>query len=162
MKKALYPGSFDPITNGHVDIINRALTIVDELTIGISVNQEKSPLFSLSDRKAMIEETFCNNSRVRVAIFEGLLVHFAQKISVPLVVRGLRAASDFEYEFMLAAMNRKLDGDVETIFLMTGSDTYFLSSRLIKEIALLGGDVNRMVPAHVAEALYQKKSQKGK
>lgn len=157
MRKALYPGSFDPITNGHVDIIQRALTIFDHVTIGISINQDKSPLFSLAERKAMIEASFPKESRLSVTIFEGLLVNFAQKNQLPVVVRGLRAASDFEYEFQLAAMNRSMARDVETVFLMTGSDTYFLSSRLVKEIALLGGDVRAMVPHHVAEALYQKR-----
>lgn len=157
MTKALYPGSFDPITNGHVDIIKRAQTLFDEVVIGISVNQEKSPLFSFDERKEFIVKTFGTMPSTRVVIFEGLLVDFAKKNNVPVVVRGLRAASDFEYEFQLAAMNRSMARDIETVFLMTGSDTYFLSSRLVKEIALLGGDVSSMVPKHVAEALYQKR-----
>lgn len=153
MKKAIYPGSFDPITNGHVDIIERALKFFDHLIIAISVNQEKSPVFSLEQRKELLEQTFKDEKRISVVIFDGLLVDFARASETPLVVRGLRAASDFEYEFQLASMNRKLDPTFETIFLMTGSDTYFLSSRLVKEIAALGGDVSNMVPNHVAAAL---------
>lgn len=157
MKKAIYPGSFDPITNGHVDIIDRALGIFDQLLIAISVNQEKSPVFTLDERKTLIEETFSHNDRIKVVIFEGLLVDFARKNDTGLVIRGLRAASDFEYEFQLAAMNRHMDKKFETVFLMTGSDTYFLSSRLVKEIALLGGDVAKMVPKHVKDALIKKR-----
>lgn len=153
MKKAIYPGSFDPITNGHVDIIERALKLFEHLVIAISVNQEKSPIFSLEERKALLEKTFAGDRRVSVEIFNGLLVDFARSINTPLVVRGLRAASDFEYEFQLASMNRVLDRSLETIFLMTGSDTYFLSSRLVKEVAALGGDISSMVPTHVASAL---------
>lgn len=157
MRKAIYPGSFDPITNGHVDIIRRALTIFDGLIVGISVNQDKAPVFSLEERAALIHDAFADDARVQVEIFEGLLVDFAKRMNTNLVVRGLRAASDFEYEFPLAAMNRKMHPDFETVFLMTGSDTYFLSSRLVKEIALLGGDVSRMVPEHVARALQNKR-----
>ncbi len=156
MRKAIYPGSFDPITNGHVDIIRRALTIFDELIIGISVNQEKSPVFTLEERRDLLLSTFPGESRLTVEIFEGLLVDFARNNQTSLVVRGLRAASDFDYEFQLAAMNRSLDHNFETVFLMTGSDTYFLSSRLVKEIALLGGDVSKMVPPHVVQALKKK------
>lgn len=153
MKKAIYPGSFDPITNGHVDIINRALTIVDELVVAISKNQEKSPVFSLEERRDMVKQCFASNAKVNVTIFDGLLVDFARENHTSLVVRGLRAASDFEYEFQLASMNRSLDRNFETMFLMTGSDHYFLSSRLVKEVAFLGGDVSKMVPQHVAVAL---------
>lgn len=158
MKKALYPGSFDPITNGHVDIIKRALTIFDGLVIGVLVNQKKSPLFSFKERKSLIEASFNNDPRIEVVTFEGLLVDFAKKYHLSIVLRGLRAASDFDYEFQLASMNRSMAPDVETVFLMSGSDTYFLSSRLIKEIVHLGGNVDAMVPRHVAKALYDKKN----
>ena|SRR5579871_954637 len=157
MQKAIYPGSFDPITNGHVDIIERALRICDQLIVAISVNQDKSPVFTLDERKGLIDSIFSNDERVKVVIFEGLLVDLVRVYQTHFVIRGLRAASDFEYEFQLAAMNRKLDKDFETIFLMTGSDTYFLSSRLVKEIALLGGDVTKMVPKNVKNALEKKR-----
>ncbi len=157
MRKAIYPGSFDPITNGHVDIIRRALTIFDQLVIGVSVNADKSGIFSLNERRTLVSETFPNDDRIEVVVFEGLLVDFAKEQQTSLIVRGLRAASDFEFEFQLAAMNRSMDKNVETVFLMTGSETYFLSSRLVKEIALLGGDVAKMVPPHVAAALKNKR-----
>lgn len=160
MRKAIYPGSFDPITNGHIDIIRRAFTIFDKVVVGISVNGDKAPLFSLREREAMIREVFADDPRIEVKIFEGLLVDFAKAESTSLVVRGLRAASDFEYEFPLAAMNRSMDKNFETVFLMTGSDTYFLSSRLVKEIAMLGGNVEKMVPPHVEAALKNKRSNK--
>jgi pantetheine-phosphate adenylyltransferase len=158
MKKAIYPGSFDPVTNGHVDIVKRALTIVDELIIGILDNKEKSPVFSVNERKEHIEAVFPETTKVKVIAFQGLLVDFARQNNISVVIRGLRAASDFEYEFQLAAMNRCLDKDFETIFLMTGSETYFLSSRLVKEIAFFGGDVHKMVPKHVEQALKQKRA----
>lgn len=153
MKRAIYPGSFDPITNGHVDIVKRALLVFDGIVIAISHNQEKSPAFSIAERKKLIEETFRDDSRVEVAFFDGLLVDFAHKMQAPLIVRGLRATSDFEYEFQLAAMNRSIRADVDTVFFMTGSETYFISSRLVKEVAFLGGDVKKMVPPQVAQAL---------
>lgn len=156
MKKAIYPGSFDPITFGHVDIIKRALEVVDQLVIGISINQEKSPLFTLKEREALVGECFLQDPRIEVISFEGLLIDFAKKMGTSLMIRGLRAASDFDYEFQLASMNRALDNNFETVFLMTGSETYFLSSRLVKEIAKLKGDVTKMVPEHVKKALTKK------
>jgi pantetheine-phosphate adenylyltransferase len=158
MKRAIYPGSFDPITNGHVDIIRRALSVFDRILIAISHNQEKSPAFSLKERKELIEQCFLADNRIEVTIFDGLLVEFAKRQNTPLVVRGLRAASDFEYEFQLAAMNRNIGPEIDTVFFMTGSETYFLSSRLVKEVAFLGGDVSKMVPPHVAVALAQKRN----
>lgn len=157
MKKAIYPGSFDPVTNGHVEIIKRALLVFDRLLIATTHNQEKSAIFSLEERQKLIEQCFINEERVQVTSFEGLLVDFAQKNDTPFIVRGLRATSDFEYEFQLAAMNRSLNPGIDTVFFMTGSDTHFLSSRLVKEVALLGGDIRKMVPSHVAKALIQKR-----
>lgn len=159
MKRAIYPGSFDPLTNGHVDIIERALLVFDGLIIALSHNQEKSPAFSIAERKALIEETFYNDGRIEVCFFDGLLVDFTQKKQAPFIVRGLRATSDFEYEFQLASMNRSLRADVDTVFFMSGSETYFISSRLVKEVAFLGGDVRKMVPPPIAAALAQKSKQ---
>lgn len=153
MKKVIYPGSFDPMTNGHVDIINRTLSTFDEVVVAVIKNHEKSPTFSLDERMGFIKGAFFHEPRVTVEVFSGLLVDFAGLHNTNVVVRGLRATSDFEYEFQLAAMNRKLNPQFETVFLMTSSDTYFLSSRLIRDIAFLGGDVSKMVPAHVNEAL---------
>jgi pantetheine-phosphate adenylyltransferase len=153
MKRAIFPGSFDPITLGHVDIIERALSVVDELVIAVSINREKSHVFSLAQRMDLIGETFERESRILVSSFEGLLMDFVEKEGACVVVRGLRGGGDFEYEFQLASMNKKLNDEIETIFLMGSPQTNFLSSRLIKEIALLGGDISGMVPSHVEEAL---------
>lgn len=160
MSKVIYPGSFDPMTNGHVDIINRALSIFDEVVVGVTKNSEKSPTFTLEERMSLVKQSFSKEPRLSVEVFCGLLVDFAKEHQTNMVVRGLRAASDFEYEFQLAAMNRKLDPQFETVFLMTGSDTYFLSSRLVKEIAFLGGDITKMVPSHVSHALRAKAKEK--
>jgi pantetheine-phosphate adenylyltransferase len=127
--------------------------------IAILHNQEKSPAFSIDERTELIEKSFADEKRIEVTNFSGLLVDFAHRMNTPFIVRGLRAASDFEYEFQLAAMNRNIRPDIDTVFFMTGSDTYFLSSRLVKEVAFLGGDVKKMVPPHVAQALNRKRSQ---
>ena len=157
MKKAIYPGSFDPITNGHVDIIKRALQVFDRIIIAISHNRDKSAVFGFEERVSLIQQSFEKESRLEVVVIKGLLVDFAQAQRTPHIVRGLRAASDFEYEFQLAAMNRCLKPGVDTVFFMTGSDNYFLSSRLVKEVAFLGGDVSKMVPPVVLEALGKKR-----
>jgi len=157
MKKAIYPGSFDPITNGHIDIIKRALQVFDQVLIAISHNRDKSAVFNFEERVSLIKKSFESEPRVEVVVIKGLLVDFAQKQRTPLIVRGLRAASDFEYEFQLAAMNRSLEPRVDTVFFMTGSETYFLSSRLVKEVAFLGGDVRNMVPPVVVQALENKR-----
>jgi pantetheine-phosphate adenylyltransferase len=156
MKRAIYPGSFDPITNGHLDVIERARKLFDEVTVAVAHNDEKQPLFSLQERLDLLQETIGQIDNVRIAQFDGLLVEFAVEQEASAVIRGLRAVSDFEFEFQMALMNRKLDGNVETIFLMPKEEYTYLSSRLVKEIARLGGDVSKFVPGVIAKALQQK------
>jgi pantetheine-phosphate adenylyltransferase len=156
MRRAIYPGSFDPITNGHVDVIERARKLFDEVVVAVTHNDEKQPLFSLNDRLDLLRETAGKIDNVRIAEFEGLLVEFARNEEAGVVIRGLRAISDFEFEFQMALMNRKLDSAVETIFLMPKEEYTYLSSRIVKEIARLGGDVSGFVPACVARALSRK------
>ena len=156
MRRAIYPGSFDPITNGHLDVIERARKLFDEVVVAVAHNDEKQPLFSLNDRLDLLRETAGKIDNVRIAEFEGLLVEFARNEEAGVVIRGLRAISDFEFEFQMALMNRKLDSAVETIFLMPKEEYTYLSSRIVKEIARLGGDVSGFVPACVARALSRK------
>jgi len=156
MRRAIYPGSFDPITNGHLDVIERARKLFDEVVVAVAHNDEKQPLFSLQDRLDLLSQTAGKIDNVRIAEFEGLLVDFARKQEAGVVIRGLRAISDFEFEFQMALMNRKLDSAVETIFLMPKEEYTYLSSRIVKEIARLGGDVTGFVPACVAKALSRK------
>jgi pantetheine-phosphate adenylyltransferase len=156
MRRAIYPGSFDPVTNGHLDVIERARKLFDEVVVAVAHNDEKQPLLSLKDRLDLLRETAGKNDNVRIAEFEGLLVEFARKEEAGAVIRGLRAVSDFEFEFQMALMNRKLDAAVETIFLMPKEEYTYLSSRIVKEIARLGGDVSAFVPACVTKALSRK------
>jgi pantetheine-phosphate adenylyltransferase len=156
MKRAVYPGSFDPITNGHLDVIERARKLFDEVTVAVAYNDEKQPLFTLEERLDLLKETVGQIEHVRIAQFDGLLVEFAASHEANAVIRGLRAVSDFEFEFQMALMNRKLNGNVETIFLMPKEEYTYLSSRLVKEIARLGGDISKFVPQVVAKALRQK------
>ncbi len=156
MRRAIYPGSFDPITNGHLDVIERARKLFDEVVVAVAHNDEKQPLFSLKDRLDLLRETAGKIDSVRIAEFDGLLVEFARKEQAGAVIRGLRAISDFEFEFQMALMNRKLDAAVETIFLMPKEEYTYLSSRIVKEIARLGGDISGFVPACVAKALSRK------
>jgi pantetheine-phosphate adenylyltransferase len=156
MRRAIYPGSFDPITNGHLDVIERARKLFDEVTVAVAHNDEKQPLFTLQERLDLLQETVGTIDNVQIAQFDGLLVGFAVAQKASAVIRGLRAVSDFEFEFQMALMNRKLDGNVETIFLMPKEEYTYLSSRLVKEIARLRGDVSKFVPAVVAKALQQK------
>ena len=160
MKRAIYPGSFDPVTNGHLDVIERATKLFDEVIVAVAQNVEKEPLFTLEERLKILRDTVGHNHGVHIGQFDGLLVDFAMKEKANAVIRGLRAVSDFEFEFQMALMNRKLQGAVETIFLMPKEDYTYLSSRLVKEIARLGGDVSQFVPAEVAQALRQKFSKK--
>ncbi|HET58028.1 MAG TPA: pantetheine-phosphate adenylyltransferase [Deltaproteobacteria bacterium] len=155
-KTAVYPGSFDPITNGHIDIINRGLRIFDKIVIAVGTNPTKSALFTVDERIEMIREIIVDNSRLEVATYSGLLVDFLAEVDACVILRGLRAMSDFEYEFQLALMNRRLDRQIETVFLMTGSKWFYCNSRIIKEAAAFGGSVRGMVPDDVLMRLKEK------
>jgi len=156
MRRAIYPGSFDPVTNGHLDVVERARKLFDEVIVAVAHNDEKQPLFSLDERLNLLRQTVGKLENVRVAQFDGLLVEFAVQEKASAVIRGLRAVSDFEFEFQMALMNRKLKDTVETIFLMPKEEYTYLSSRLVKEIARLGGDVSKFVPAVVMSSLGEK------
>ncbi|MEI8342225.1 MAG: pantetheine-phosphate adenylyltransferase [Verrucomicrobiota bacterium] len=156
MRRAIYPGSFDPVTNGHLDVIQRASRLFDEVIVAVAYNDDKNPLFTSEERLHLLEQTVSTVGNVKVVQFEGLLVDFARKEGATAIVRGLRAISDFEFEFQMALMNRKLEGSVETIFLMPKEEYTYLSSRIVKEIARLGGNVEAFVPPLIAEALKQK------
>ncbi|HUJ29446.1 MAG TPA: pantetheine-phosphate adenylyltransferase [Myxococcales bacterium] len=153
---ALYPGSFDPPTNGHLSIIQRGLKMFDGLLVAVLRNPAKDAVFSVDERVALLRGAVNNDPRVTVKTFEGLLVKFAQEEGVNTVLRGLRAVSDFEYEFQMANMNRKLDKELETLFMMTGEDYFYISSRFVRDVARLGGDVHGLVPPNVLKALQQR------
>jgi pantetheine-phosphate adenylyltransferase len=155
-KLAIYPGSFDPVTNGHIDIIKRGLKLFDRIVVGILHNPTKNPLFSVEERREMLEASLQGVSRVEVDTFEGLLVDYALKRQAHAILRGMRAVSDFEYEFQMALMNRRLNRDIQTVFLMTGLRWIFTSSSIIKEAARFGGNINGMVPAVVNQKLRAK------
>ena len=156
MRRAIYPGSFDPVTNGHLDVVERARKLFDEVIVAVAHNDEKQPLFSLDERLEFLKQTLGRLENVRIAHFNGLLVDFARAQEASAVIRGLRAISDFEFEFQMTLMNRKLEAAVETIFLMPKEEYTYLSSRIVKEIARLGGDVSKFVAAPVAKALAEK------
>ncbi len=154
---AVYPGTFDPITNGHLDLVNRALELFDQVIIALAINPGKKPLFTLEERLALTRQCFSPaNDRVRVDTTSGLIVDYAEEQKACAIVRGLRAVSDFDYEFQLALMNRKLARQVDTVFLMTGLRWIYISSSIIKDAARHGGDIQGLVPDHVREALYSK------
>jgi pantetheine-phosphate adenylyltransferase len=153
---AVYPGSFDPLTNGHLNIIERSLELFDRLVVAIAQNDKKVPLFTLDERVRFILDATGNDPRVEVAHFQGLLVDYARLRGARVVVRGLRAVSDFEYEFQMAHMNRRLHPEMETVFMMTGDEHFYVSSRLVKEVASLGGDVTGIVPPNVQSALLER------
>ncbi len=157
---AIYPGSFDPLTSGHVDIIERGARIFDSIIVAILANVEKKPLFSENERVAIIREVFKDNPSVQVETFDGLLVEYAQRKQATVLVRGLRAVSDFEYEFQMALMNRHLAPGLETVFMMPAEQYTYISSRLIKEVFALGGEVTGLVPPIVEEQLHAKQKAK--
>jgi pantetheine-phosphate adenylyltransferase len=153
---ALYPGTFDPVTNGHLDIIGRAARLVDRLVVGVAINIGKGPLFDLEERVELVRaETAAiaarNGMIIEVRPFEGLLVHYAREVGARMIVRGLRAVADFDYEFQMVGMNRRLDQEIETVFLMASETNQFIASRLVKEIARLGGDISGFVPKATLE-----------
>ncbi|HKI62204.1 MAG TPA: pantetheine-phosphate adenylyltransferase [Mariprofundaceae bacterium] len=148
-RTAIYPGTFDPITLGHVDVVRRGLKLFDRIVIGVAENPNKKPMFDLESRLKMVRETFADEEHVAAVAFSGLLVNLAHEQQGHAILRGLRAASDFEYEFQMATMNRRLDEKIETAFVMAREDYTFVSSRFIREISAMGGDVSELVPAAV-------------
>ena len=159
MRVGLYPGTFDPVTNGHLDIIGRAVKLVDKLVIGVAVNIGKGPLFTLEERVAILERETAHLAKIatiEVRPFDSLLMHFAREVGAQMIVRGLRAVADFEYEFQMTAMNQQLDPELETGLLMADPRHQAIASRLVKEIAALGGDISKFVPAGVGEQLVSK------
>ena len=157
LRRIIYPGTFDPITFGHVDLVGRALQLFDEVVLAIAADSTKKPLFSIEERKALAEQALASfGTKVRIATFNGLLIDFVRKENSRAILRGLRAISDFEFEFQMALMNRKLNDSIETLFLMPRGAYTYLSSTIIKEIGRLGGDLSSFVPKGVAEALRAK------
>ena len=161
MLRAIYPGSFDPVTNGHLDVIRRASGLVDELIVGVLNNKAKTPLFSVEERVKMLKEVTTELPGVKIIPFEGLLIDFAKEMSAKMVVRGLRAVTDFEYELQMAQTNHKLAEDIETVFLTTSLKYSYLSSTIVKEVAAFGGDISQFVPEHVEERIKSKITKKG-
>jgi pantetheine-phosphate adenylyltransferase len=157
---AIYPGSFDPVTNGHMSIIRRGLEVFDGLVVAVLRNQSKTPLFGVDERVELMREALGHDPRVEFDSFEGLLVDYARQRETFVILRGLRAVSDFEYEFQLANMNRKLEPRLDTLFMMTGEDSFYISSRFVREVATLGGDVSSMVPPNVQRRLAERFARK--
>ncbi len=158
---ALYPGTFDPVTNGHLDIIGRAARLVDRLVVGVAINIGKGPLFELEERVRLVQAEVApiaarNGAAIEVRPFQGLLVQYAREIGARMIIRGLRAVADFDYEFQMVGMNRRLDQEIETVFLMASETNQFIASRLVKEIARLGGDISGFVPKATLDATLAK------
>ncbi len=159
MRRAIYPGTFDPLTNGHLDLIHRAVKLFDEVIVAILKNPAKTPLFTVEERVDIIRQVV-SGLPIRVDTFEGLLVHYAQQVGATAIIRGIRAISDYEYEFQMALMNRRLDPTIETIFMMPAEPYTFVSSRLVKEVCALGGDICGLVPPLVEQRVKQKVSER--
>ncbi|MED5526126.1 pantetheine-phosphate adenylyltransferase [Gallaecimonas pentaromativorans] len=158
--RVIYPGTFDPITNGHTDLVERASRLFSQVIVGVAANPSKKPMFSLDERVALAKQVVSHLSNVSVVGFSGLLIDFASKNQATVLIRGLRAVSDFEYEFQLANMNRRLKPDLESVFLTPAEENSFISSTLVKEVALHGGDVSQFVHPDVAKALLEKVQQR--
>ena len=156
MKIAVYPGTFDPITNGHIDIIRRSMKLFDKIIVTVAVNTQKTPLFDLEERAEMIRQALKGEEKVEVAQFEGLIADYLRDVNASAMIRGLRAISDFEYEFQMSLMNRKLNPDVETVFLTPAQEYIHLNSTIVKEVASFGGDVDEYVPEHIKVKLQEK------
>jgi pantetheine-phosphate adenylyltransferase len=157
----LYPGTFDPVTNGHLDVIARAARLLDKLVVGVAINTGKGPMFNLEERVAMVRTEIeaiadKNGMVIEVVPFEGLLIHFARQVGASMIVRGLRAVSDFDYEFQMAGMNYRMAPDIETVFLMASERHQFIASRLVKEVAMLGGDITSFVPQRTYDAVMKR------
>lgn len=155
-RRAIYPGTFDPITNGHVDLIKRSLSVFDEIVVLIAHSGKKTPVFDAPTRKALVEECFAGDKRVTVDVYEGLLVDYARKHDMHIAVRGLRAVSDFEYEFQMSTVNRRMYPELQTLLLMSSEQFFFVNSSLVKEVISHGGDVSELVPPHVEKRLREK------
>ncbi|MBO5452552.1 MAG: pantetheine-phosphate adenylyltransferase [Clostridia bacterium] len=156
MRTAVYPGSFDPVTYGHLDVIKRSAAIFDKLIVAVSINAQKKPMFTLEERVEFIKEEVKGYNNVEVHLLDGLLVEYAKKGNASVIIKGLRAVSDFEYEFQMAQMNKKICPDIETLFMMTGQEYSYLSSSIVKEVARFGGKIDSLVPERVAKAVIEK------
>ncbi|MFQ3550079.1 MAG: pantetheine-phosphate adenylyltransferase [Armatimonadota bacterium] len=156
MKKAIYPGSFDPVTNGHLDLIERASRVFDEVIVSVACNTEKTPLFSIEERVKMLQDACGHLDNVTVDYFKGLLVDYAKKHEAKAIIKGLRAVSDFEFELQMALMNKRLNNDIETMFIMTAAEYSFLSSSIVKELAIFGAELKGLVPEGVEKLLKEK------
>ena len=156
MKRAIYPGSFDPVTFGHIDMIERSAKIVDELVVAVLNNSAKNPLFSVEERVSMLKDIASHVSNVKIQFFDGLLIDYAKKIGATIIIRGLRAVTDFEYELQIAQTNRIVSSEIDTVFLTTSLEYAYLSSTIVKEVASYGGDISHFVPEQLIPQIYEK------